>query len=188
MNGYIIHKAYHAANNSNPLTHVKYLKQLSLELCQLSEIDMFEENTFGTDVPAPSVMTLTAGTAHPHHLPMQVEEWREDSGQFKRKQRACKVCSLFRTGNDRARSTTFYCDGCNDSGPIHLCMKPQRKIRGILMTCWVIWHREYQNGSLIPHAMEKKIGVRRTSGFASPPPRKRKQRASAPSSPSSTPE
>ncbi|ETL85035.1 hypothetical protein L917_15298, partial [Phytophthora nicotianae] len=46
VNSYIVHKAYHKDKTSKPLTHVKFMKRLHLQLTQLPEADMFDGNTF----------------------------------------------------------------------------------------------------------------------------------------------
>ncbi|GMF24284.1 unnamed protein product [Phytophthora fragariaefolia] len=48
VNGYIVHKAYHKNKMSRSLTHVKYMKKLHLQLCQVQASDMYEGNCFGT--------------------------------------------------------------------------------------------------------------------------------------------
>ncbi|GMF37790.1 unnamed protein product [Phytophthora fragariaefolia] len=48
VNGYIVHKAYHKNKEWYPLTHVKYMIKLHIQLCQLQATDMYEGNTFGT--------------------------------------------------------------------------------------------------------------------------------------------
>ncbi|POM73703.1 Hypothetical protein PHPALM_9429 [Phytophthora palmivora] len=52
VNGYIIHKDYHKNKESKPLTHVKYMIKLHLQLCQLHATDMYEGNTFGAPQPS----------------------------------------------------------------------------------------------------------------------------------------
>lgn len=47
VNGYIVHRAYHAGKSTRPLTHVQYIRKLHLELIHLKSEDMYEENKFG---------------------------------------------------------------------------------------------------------------------------------------------
>ncbi|KAK1938154.1 hypothetical protein P3T76_009304 [Phytophthora citrophthora] len=51
VNSYIVHKAFHKNKTSSPLSHVKYLKKLHMQLCSLVPADMYEANTFGTQRP-----------------------------------------------------------------------------------------------------------------------------------------
>ncbi|KAG1706650.1 hypothetical protein DVH05_027502 [Phytophthora capsici] len=44
-----------------------------------------------------------------------------------------------------------------------LCMKPRRQIRGVAMTCWDIWYREWMNGKLVPGDTGRNIRVRRAA-------------------------
>ncbi|GMF35153.1 unnamed protein product [Phytophthora fragariaefolia] len=163
VNGYIVHKAYHKNKTSHPMTHVKYMKKLHLQLCQLQPTDMYEGNTFGTqpararDAPEP----LPTGSSQSTHAPQHLDVWRDQTTQPKRRQRACKVCSILRDGVKRAATTAFFCGDCSKVGPIFLCMKPRRQIRGVAMTCWDVWHREWMNGKLIPVETGRSIRVRR---------------------------
>ncbi|ETO83574.1 hypothetical protein F444_02432 [Phytophthora nicotianae P1976] len=122
---------------------------------------MYEGNTFGTqhgsgeDATAPSVVD----TGEALHAPKQLDDWRNRDTQPKRRQRACKVCSLLRASDKRATTTAFFCDACSESGPIFLCMKPRRQIRGVAMTCWDIWHCEWRNGKLVPADTGRSIRV-----------------------------
>eukprot|EP00644_Phytophthora_capsici_P000709 jgi/Phyca11/109104/e_gw1.16.609.1 len=164
VNGYIVHKAYHKTKESRPLTHVKYMIKLHLQLSQLQATDMYEGNTFGTQLPAslPNYEPLPIGAAQQtEHMALQSDEWRNEGTQAKRRQRACKVCSVLRTESKRASTTTYFCKDCNKAGPIFLCMRARRNVRGAAMTCWDIWHKEWVNGKLIPVSNGKSIRVRR---------------------------
>ncbi|GMF31732.1 unnamed protein product [Phytophthora fragariaefolia] len=141
VNGYIVHKAYHKNKESRPLTHVKYMIKLHLQLCQLQATDMYEGNTFGTQQPpaTPNYEPIPVGVGPPStHIARQVDQWRNEDTQAKRRQRACKVCSALRSGEQRASTTTYFCGNCNDLGPIFLCMRARRQVRGVAMTCWDI--------------------------------------------------
>ncbi|POM73208.1 Hypothetical protein PHPALM_9966 [Phytophthora palmivora] len=164
VNGYIIHKDYHKNKESKPLTHVKYMIKLHLQLCQLHATDMYEGNTFG--VPQPSTTSrnepLPVGAdKQSQHSARQVDEWHNASTQPKRRQRACKVCSTLRTDTQRASTTSYFCGDCSEVGPIFLCMRARRKVREVAMTCWDIWHQEWANGKLIPVEDAQPIRVRR---------------------------
>eukprot|EP00644_Phytophthora_capsici_P009724 jgi/Phyca11/118001/e_gw1.35.144.1 len=171
VNGYIVHKAYHKTKTSRPLSHVKFMKKLHLQLCNLAAPDMYEENTFGTERPPenPTYEPIsTGGSQTTRHTARQVDEWRNADTQAKRRQRACKVCSVLRTGTQRASTTTYFCGDCNDIGPIFLCMRARRKVREVAMACWDIWHKEWANGSLIPVDNGRSIRVRHKPQAATP--------------------
>lgn len=88
VNGYIVHKTYHRHKQSQPLSHVKYMKTLHLQLCQLVDSDMYEGNTFGTEIPPPPSSVpepLNAETARGAHTLKQSEEWRNEDTQKKRR-------------------------------------------------------------------------------------------------------
>ncbi|OWZ16488.1 LOW QUALITY PROTEIN: hypothetical protein PHMEG_0009714 [Phytophthora megakarya] len=164
VNGYIIHKAYHKNMESRPLTHVKYMIKLHLQLIQLQASDMYEWNAFGAQLPEPepTYVPLPVGADESsEHAARQVDEWWNADTQAKRRQRSCKVCSVLRTEKHRAATTTYYCSTCSDAGPIYLCMRARRKVREVAMTCWDIWHKEWSNGKMIPVDNGRAIRVRR---------------------------
>ncbi|ETP05033.1 hypothetical protein F441_18280 [Phytophthora nicotianae CJ01A1] len=163
VNGYIVHKAYHKNKESRPLTHVKYMIKLHLQLSQLQATDMYEGNTFDTQLPVslPNYEPLPIGTAQQtEHMALRSNEWRNEGTQTKRRQRACKVCSFLLSKSKRASTTTYFCKDCNKAGPIFLCMRARRNGRGAAMNCWDIWRKEWVNGKLIPVSNDKSIRVR----------------------------
>ncbi|POM76007.1 LOW QUALITY PROTEIN: Hypothetical protein PHPALM_6802 [Phytophthora palmivora] len=172
VNGYIVHRAHHAAKSTRPLTHVQYIRKLHLELINLKGENMYEGNTFGADPPQslvstndpPSSISASSGNRgdHPKHSAKQVHEWRNPSGQLKRVQRNCKVCSLHRTGGKRGGTTTYFCDACYGSLPVYICMKPKHTVEGVLRSCWDIWHSSYKNGTGIPENLQGKIKLRQS--------------------------
>eukprot|EP00644_Phytophthora_capsici_P000631 jgi/Phyca11/109177/e_gw1.16.610.1 len=172
VNGYIIHKAYHKNKTTQPLSHVKYMIKLHLQLTQLHATDMYEGNTFGTQVPSavPSYEDIPVGpNQRSKHAARQVNEWRDEGKQAKRRQRACKVCSTLRHDTKRASTTTYFCGDCNNVGPIFLCMRARRNVRGVAMTCWDIWHKEWVNGTQVPVEDAKPIRVRRKAELPGTP-------------------
>ncbi|KAG3101183.1 hypothetical protein PI124_g11156 [Phytophthora idaei] len=170
VNGYIVHKAYHKNKTSKPLTHVKYTIKLHLQFTQLQATDMYEGNTYGTQIPSatPTYDEIPVGpNQQSKHAARQVNEWRDEDKQ-KQQQRSCKVCSTLRNEAKRASTTTYYCGDCNETGPIFLCMRARRSVRGVAMTCWDIWHKEWVNGSQIPVENAHAIRVRRKADMADP--------------------
>ncbi|EGZ30148.1 hypothetical protein PHYSODRAFT_472628 [Phytophthora sojae] len=156
VNGYTVHRAYHASEGTRPLTHVQYIRKLHLELIHLKSEDIYEDNKFGaasTAAPAASASRAerTSGT---QHLPTQIDEWRTHSGQSKQVQRNCMIGSLMPTDGKLGGTTTYYCKACVDSQQVYLCMKPKKTIDGVLMSCWEIWHTIYKNGIAIPDHLE----------------------------------
>ncbi|OWY95065.1 hypothetical protein PHMEG_00035037 [Phytophthora megakarya] len=171
VNSYIVHKAYHKHKNSKPLTHVKFMIKLHLQLTQLQPTDMYEGNTFGAQVPSstPTYELLPVGARQQsQHSARLVDEWRNADTQPKRRQRACKVCSTLRTDTQRAPTTSYYCADCSTVGPIFLCQRARRKVRDVAMTCWDIWHQEWANGKMIHVENAKSIRVRRKVNVGSP--------------------
>ncbi|ETO59807.1 hypothetical protein F444_21901 [Phytophthora nicotianae P1976] len=182
VNGYIVHKAYHKNEQSRPLSHVKYMKKLHLQLCRLQASDMFEANTFGTQQPA-SLPTCepvaVGGSQSTSHTARQVDEWRNKGTQAERCQRTCKVCSVLRTEKQRAETTTYFCGECSEKGPVFLCVRARRQVRGVAITCWDLWHTEWMNGKLIPVDQGNTIRMRQKTPYVPASP----STAGAPSTP-----
>ncbi|ETP44289.1 hypothetical protein F442_09106, partial [Phytophthora nicotianae P10297] len=103
------------------------------------------------------------------HAARQVNEWRDKGKQSKSRQRACKICSTLHHDTKRASPTTYFCGDCNDVGPIFLCMRARGNVRGVAMTCWNIWHKEWVNGTQVPVEDAKPIRVRRKAEIPSTP-------------------
>ncbi|KAG6966079.1 hypothetical protein JG688_00006935 [Phytophthora aleatoria] len=74
VNGYFVHKAYHKHGTSRPLTPVRYLKRVHLQLCQLQASGMHEAINFGAhqgqEQEAPAAASVRAGQAT--HAPQLV--------------------------------------------------------------------------------------------------------------------
>ncbi|KAG2780255.1 hypothetical protein PC129_g7692 [Phytophthora cactorum] len=87
VNCNIVHKAYHQSKSTRLLTHVKFIKHLHKELCQLQEADMYEANTFGQKSAAAAVEALN--TASCIHIAELLDLWRDEETQLKRSRRAC---------------------------------------------------------------------------------------------------
>ncbi|KAG6944081.1 hypothetical protein JG688_00017280 [Phytophthora aleatoria] len=145
--------------------------KLHLQLTQLSASDIYEGNTFATEAPSPAPIyaPLPVGRGNQsEHMAHQSDEWRNKGTQAKRRQRSCKVCSVLRGDKKRASTTAYFCSECNEVGPIFRCMRARRNVRGIAMTCWVIWHKEWENGKLIPVEKGNSIRVRQKSDAIGP--------------------
>ncbi|ETN00782.1 hypothetical protein PPTG_17753 [Phytophthora nicotianae INRA-310] len=73
-----------------------------------------------------------------------------------------------RKAGKRAATTTYFCDSCDFTGPIYLCVKPKWLEANEMMSCWKIWHTIYKNGKEIPEAMKTKFRVRGPRSVGSP--------------------
>ncbi|ETI50524.1 hypothetical protein F443_05953 [Phytophthora nicotianae P1569] len=151
VNGYIVHKEYYKQKQAKPMSHVVYMKTLHLQLCQLQSTDMYEGNRFGVQTsvtPERLERLVPAVGSGSTHVVQQLQRFRNQDTQNKRYRAACKVCSALKEGK-RAKTSTYYCSECRNDGPIFLCLRPHRKVRGVAVTCWDIWHRDWKNGCLI---------------------------------------
>uniref|UniRef100_H3H5X0 PiggyBac transposable element-derived protein domain-containing protein n=1 Tax=Phytophthora ramorum TaxID=164328 RepID=H3H5X0_PHYRM len=172
VNGYIVHKAFYKHKRERHLTHVKYLKRLHLQLSRLQETDMYEGNTFGSSEmppPASSASRTASPGSQPNHTPQLIDEWRNLDTQPKRRQRTCKVCSLYtKLDGKKPTTSTYFCGDCAPVGSIVLCMRPRRQLNGGARTCWDIWHRDWKDGKLIPSELTGSIRMRKANTSTSP--------------------
>ncbi|KAJ8571167.1 hypothetical protein ON010_g5670 [Phytophthora cinnamomi] len=102
------------------------------------------------------------------HVAKQSGDWRDHSGQRKRVQKNCKVCTLKTSSGKRGATSTYFCDGCDFPGPIYLCVKPKWTIGNKMMSCWDVWHKEYNNGKSSTEELKGKIRVRAQKSMGSP--------------------
>uniref|UniRef100_H3GUJ8 Uncharacterized protein n=1 Tax=Phytophthora ramorum TaxID=164328 RepID=H3GUJ8_PHYRM len=165
-NGYIVHRVYRKKRNMKAMTHVQYMCKLHMQLIELKAEDIYEGNTFQAGECISGEIYETPGAEW--HVPKQGDAWREHSGQRKRVQKNCKVCTILNDDGKRGATTTYYCDGCDFPGPIYLCMKPKWPVKNAIMSCWEIWHSEYKNGKEIRANKKGRIRVRATKAAASP--------------------
>lgn len=165
INAYIIYNARRVADGQRKLSHVKFIKQMHLELCQLRPDD-WEGLLYDEDAAATPSRSRSR-TQQPGHIPVQNDEWRPGNNQAgrKRRTRVCKVCSLLK-GTDGARGgdSSMYCSDCKLATPskkpkawrVFLCDKARHRHNGALMTCFDIWHRVWRNGTLLPKTARKR--------------------------------
>ncbi|GMF40407.1 unnamed protein product [Phytophthora fragariaefolia] len=108
------------------------------------------------------------------HMPIQTVDTRRGNtdGVKKRRQRACKVCSVLKekvTGGD----TSFQCSACKlktidqktgelKESPVYLCNKVKHSFDGQARTYFEIWHTCWRNGTFKPSRGKRKLRVRVT--------------------------
>ncbi|GMF56109.1 unnamed protein product [Phytophthora fragariaefolia] len=161
VNGYIMHKAYYKNKTTRPLSHVKYMKKLHMQLCALQAVDMYESNTFGTrePIPAPRGVVPTVKDTSAHTM-RQIQCWCNADTQPKRRRGACKACPMLHAEGKRAATSKYFCLERNKEGPLFLCRSARYPVRGVAMICWDIWHREWSNGQLMPVDNGRSIRIR----------------------------
>ncbi|RAW39273.1 hypothetical protein PC110_g4502 [Phytophthora cactorum] len=145
------------------MSHVVYMKTRHLQLCQPQPSDMFEGNQFGVQTPATSERLgrlVSVVGSRGTHVVQQLQRFRNQDTQNKRYRAACKVCSALKDGK-RAKPFTYFCSQCRNNGPVFLCLRPHREVRGLAATCWNIWHRDWKNGRLVPLELAGQIRHRR---------------------------
>ncbi|POM60489.1 hypothetical protein PHPALM_30649 [Phytophthora palmivora] len=167
INPYIVYNTRREADGHTKLTHVKFLKQLHLEFIQLQERD------WGALQRMQATSTKSCDTIRQsYHVPVQVDEWRAGKQGRKRRQRACKVCSVLKESSEaKGGETMFYCSTyklhSNSKKAtvtrVYLCNKVKHTSNGETVSCFEIWHRHWPNGSMLsPSQRKKKIRARTT--------------------------
>ena len=123
--------------------------------------------------PAPrqrqtKVRVVASGASLKHKM-LQSDDWYGPAHKQRRRQRACKVCALFRGEDPKSHQTTFYCRECSlDSQRLLMTCN---KVRGhsiahdrsiATMTCWQIWHDAFDCGNDIPDCIQHRVQFRRS--------------------------
>ncbi|KAG3144897.1 hypothetical protein PI126_g13959 [Phytophthora idaei] len=159
VNAYISHKKTAAITGTAAMTRGEWYGVLQNQLLQLkAEVFVGVSAT-----PPPSNQTRRRAPVRITHQVEQCEDWVIVSGVQKRRQRPCKVCALLRTDKNRKSfATTFFCERCSiDDAKCWLCNKIRRQYKGVAMTCFEIWHDDFDCGQTIPSVLGKRIVLRR---------------------------
>ncbi|GMF38764.1 unnamed protein product [Phytophthora lilii] len=151
-NAHISHKEACRIDGAAPLKRVEWFELLHKQLLQLTDEDLKAV----TPSPSPMARKRRRKTSHTHK---QLDEWVIVSGVQKRRQRACKVCSLYRGEQKKSFQTTYYCEDCSQGdAKCFLCPKARR---GTDTTCFQVWHEDFECGASIPSHLGKRVVLRR---------------------------
>ncbi|KAE9037189.1 hypothetical protein PR002_g6708 [Phytophthora rubi] len=161
VNAFIVFNAARAAAGLPKLSHVKFLKQLHIELCQLEEDDWEALCSNVSFQATPSKEPNAHRIRRANHQPLLNDEWRPGNNNQgrKRRTRTCKVCSLLKdTSNAPVGASSTYCSTCklqtSSKKPmvqrVFLCDKKRHAMKGELRSCFDIWHVCWSNGTLAP--------------------------------------
>eukprot|EP00644_Phytophthora_capsici_P006971 jgi/Phyca11/103969/e_gw1.8.862.1 len=127
------------------MSRAAWMAALHNQLLQLKPED------FGLDPiasPQSSAPSRRKRRRLPQHIYKQYNDWVIVSGVQKRRQRACKVCSLLRGERKKSFQTIFYCEDCSSGdAKFFLCPKARREYNGITKTCFQIWHENFECGN-----------------------------------------
>lgn len=156
VNAYISHKEACKFTNTPALKRGEWYAVLHKQLLQLKEQD------FAGVASTPSPGGKKRRRRRAGHSLIQFDDWVTVSGIQKRRQRSCKVCALLRGERKKSFQTTFYCDQCSiDDAKCYLCPKARREYRGVMKTCFQIWHEDFECGLAIPTSLGKRVVLRR---------------------------
>ncbi|KAG2789086.1 hypothetical protein PC129_g18549 [Phytophthora cactorum] len=150
INACILYNCRRAADGKPKLLHVQFLKRLHLKLIQLKPDDSNEKLRNRGMQPTPTKQRQSAIK----HAPEWTDEWRKGNSDAtrKRRQRACKVCSVLKGTNEpRGGETTYCCAECKletasksvDAAQVFLCNKIKHTTQGEVATCFDIWHKHW---------------------------------------------
>jgi Transposase IS4 len=158
VNAYLTHKKTRCMNAMAPMPRGEWMGVLQNQLLQLKMEDLIDTPSAS---PSPTPITQRRRRQKGHVL-AQFDDWVTVSGVQKRRQRACKVCALLRGSRKKSYQTTFYCNKCSIEGAnCYLCPKARREYKGVLKTCYQIWHEDFECGEHIPPSLNKRVVLRR---------------------------
>ncbi|RLN97420.1 hypothetical protein BBJ28_00019616 [Nothophytophthora sp. Chile5] len=153
------------AKKDSPLDLLFYFLPKSLWMRITSETNRVKRQTIKDEdflaAPTPSpAARKRRRPAFSGHTLVQFDDWVTVKGGIqKRRQRSCKVCSLYRGQAKKSFQTTYYCPDCsNGDAKFYLCDKARR---GGDKTCFQVWHEEFACGADIPAHLGKRVVLRR---------------------------
>ncbi|OWZ00023.1 hypothetical protein PHMEG_00028878 [Phytophthora megakarya] len=136
INSYIVfNPAARAASGLSKCSHVTFLKQLHIELCQLRDDDW------------EALITNESVQATPSKVPNPIVN------------KSSKVCSPLKdSSKSRGGDSSTYCSTCKLQNAskkplvwrVFLCEKKRHTFKGELRSCFDIWHKCWANGTLAP--------------------------------------
>ena len=175
VNAFIVYRIK-KTQNEEKCTRDKFLSVLQNQLLSITD-EEFEMGTYSQFQEDDSVEQSPEQSSE--HVLQESPEFqevklRDGTTSKKRRQRACKVCSLLKTGTARSPNSKFFCPKCSTGlKRIYLCDRIRRQESGNTLTCSQIWHSEWQNGHAIPSSIQRRIQIRSVSTR----PGKKKRRA-----------
>jgi hypothetical protein len=171
-NAFIVFNRRRLNDSLAKLSHVKFLKKLHLELCQLDEANWAALHDSDTYQATPTKSSARQASRKSAHVPIQNDEWRgaNNSQGRKRRTRVCKVCSLLKGTDDaRGEDSSVYCAICKletssknpKAARVFLCEKVRHSHDGVPMSCFDMWHKAWRNGSAPPTTVKRRIRARK---------------------------
>ena len=150
VNAFIVFNAKRVQEGKSKMAHVRFLATLQSQLITLHDGDL---SRLETDAHALTALPSLHAVSQRHML-TQSKDTRKGNkdGSQKLRQRTCKVCSVLRASNQRARETTWCCSACKDhrGSAIYLCRQSRGDFREPMLSCFEIWHLRWRNGKLRP--------------------------------------
>ncbi|POM71616.1 Hypothetical protein PHPALM_11790, partial [Phytophthora palmivora] len=143
VNAFIILNHARTAANKSRLSHITFLKQLHLELCQISDSDW--EDLLGS--PG---QPRNAGKRACNVCSLLKDKVAGGDTSFQ-----CSTCTLTKK-NEKTGEIT--------KAAVYLCNKVKKSYNGQARTCFEIWHLCWKDGANKPSRGKRKLRVRVTDG------------------------
>ncbi|POM74175.1 LOW QUALITY PROTEIN: Hypothetical protein PHPALM_8917 [Phytophthora palmivora] len=141
------------------ISHISFLKQLHLELCQLDEPDWDIVRRSQRPQGTPTKRRTLEGPVERKPVLQEGKRKGNTEGSTKRRTRAFALLNEKINGGD----TSSYCRGCvlqatgkSKSSRVYLCCKVKNIYDGKARSCFDIWHECWRNGTLKPSGEGKR--------------------------------
>jgi hypothetical protein len=161
-NAFITHREAFRLMGKQPMRRADFMTLLQNQLLQVKAEDFDEVDELMS--PAAKRRTRKKSASGQEHKILQTQDWYGPPEKQRRRQRACKVCALFRVEKSKVwLTTTWYCSDCTDDPEKRCYLCP--RVRGHPLypnsTCWSIWHDEFDSGINIPVTINNRVQMRR---------------------------
>jgi hypothetical protein len=187
VNAYIVWKIYAKQQGLPTPPHDVFLESLQKQLLAITEEDLQDMND-GFFSPRPNSAVVPQTAMPGHRMEECPDMYQCPDGKRKRRQRACKVCSLLQRDHLTRKTTKYFCTACSEDDKrycelslamkvsylcfhrLYLCNVARHNQYGDATTCFQIWHQHWNCGATLPAIVKsKKIQMRK-------PGKKRSQR------------
>ncbi|ETV64110.1 hypothetical protein H257_18956 [Aphanomyces astaci] len=140
------------------MTHREFMLALHELLLQATAADFIQEKKKSTGPNSVRSATQSTTFNEKRHVLQEITKWKPTkAGRSRARQRyGCKVCQISRTAEQtRGRSTVFICAQCTEDangGQLFLCPQERTQWNGQHMSCFEVWHSQWQCGLRLPPA------------------------------------
>ncbi|ETN12207.1 hypothetical protein PPTG_22467 [Phytophthora nicotianae INRA-310] len=140
VNAFIVYNQRRVAEGEKKNSHIKFLKQLHLELVQMQEADW--EIVCGTQ-QTPTKSRMGGPVPHRVHKLVHVDEWRDGNNGARAEAASTLLACKLPTSSKKLVAARVY-----------LCNKIKYKVDGRQLSFYDIWHTSWRNGTNIPPSVK----------------------------------